>query len=249
MPETDPIELAGLLNELPRPWLIGVDVDGTLAPIVARPEQSRLVHGAAEVLDAVEARVGVMVAVVSGRPMVHLREQFHLPHSVILLGSHGAEIGTAADARTDEEQARIDAATKILQAVVDELPGAWIEHKPLAIALHVRQAEPRQAGLALVQLEADLQSIPDLTIHHGHKVLEIAVRPATKTSSFEQLRRRLEPATSVFIGDDANDELVFQSLGTNDISVKVGVGPTSAKYRLASPHEVVKFLRTLAESE
>jgi trehalose 6-phosphate phosphatase len=249
MPESDPIELAGWVNDRPRPWLIGVDIDGTLAPIVARPELSRLVPGAAEALDALAARIGVMVAVVSGRPMADLHDQFRLPSSVMLLGSHGAEIGTEADARTVEEQAVVDSTLKSLQEVVDELPGAWIEHKPLALALHVRQAEPRQAILALSQLESNLRSAPGITVHHGHKVLEIAVRPASKASSFDQLRRRLEPETSVFIGDDSNDELVFQSLGPRDISIKVGVGPTSAAHRFASPHEVVKFLRTLADSE
>jgi trehalose-phosphatase len=245
----DPIELAQSVNERPRPWLFGIDVDGTLAPIVSRPELARLVPGAAEALDRLAARVGVMVAIVSGRPMASLREQFGLPSSVMLLGSHGAEVGTAADARTVEEEALVESTLKTVQELVDELPGSWIEHKPMGLALHVRQAEPRQAGLALTQLEASLRSVPDLTLLHSHKVLEVAVRPATKAASFEQLRLRLEPATSIFIGDDANDELVFQSLGPDDIAIKVGVGPSDAPHRVATPNEVVQLLQTLADSE
>src|SRR4051794_7285968 len=248
MPETDPMALAHIVNERPRPWLIGVDVDGTLSPIVARPEQARLAEGALEALEDLAGRVGVM-AVVSGRPLAALREQFGIPASVIVNGSHGAEVGTEVDHPTDDEQALLASTESTMQAAVEQLPGAWIEHKPLGLAFHVRQAEPDQADVVIARLDSTFRSIPGLTVHHGHKVLEATVRPMTKVAAFDQLRRRLEPITAVFIGDDANDELVFESLDGDDIPIKVGPGPTCAPHVLASPNEVVLFLRTLADGE
>jgi len=249
MPETDPVELARWVNDRPRPWLIGVDVDGTLSPIAPRPDEARLADGAREALEDLAARVGVMVAIVSGRALAELHGQFGIPDTLIINGSHGAEVGTEVDHPTPEEQTLLESARKTMQEAVDELPGAWIEHKPLGLAFHVRQADPQQAEAAIAQLEATLRSTAGLTVHHGRKVLEATVRPMTKAAAFDQLRRRLEPITSVFIGDDANDELVFQSLDGDDVAIKVGPGPTSAPNVLASPDEVVRFLRTLADSE
>ena len=243
----DPQQLAVECTELPRPWLVGVDVDGTLAPIVSRPELSQLAPDAREALDHLAAAIGVMVAVVSGRPMADLRHRFDLPDSVILLGSHGAEVGSEVDKRTDEEQRLIDSTVASLEAITATLPGSWIEHKPLAVALHVRQSDPVAGEDALEQATEQFRSVEELTIHRGHKVLELAIRPVSKTTAFGQLRRRLEPATTFFIGDDQSDEHVFSSLLPSDVSIKVGIGPTTARHRLASPTEVVAFLRSMAE--
>lgn len=243
-----PVALAAHVDELPRPWLVGVDVDGTLAPIVSRPEDSRLAPDAATALDELAHRVGVMVAVVSGRPLSDLRHKFELPASVMLLGSHGAEVGSEANERTEAEQHNIDTTLTTLEAVSRQLPGSWIEHKPLAVALHVRQADPVQSSVAFAELEPALRASPDLTIHRGHMVLEVAVRPASKVDAFGQLRQRLEPATTIYIGDDHSDERVFQSLAPSDLAIKVGPGPTVAAHRLTAPDDVVTFLLALARS-
>ena len=243
----DPLQLAGECTELPRPWLVGVDVDGTLAPIVSRPELSRLEPDAREALDHLATAIGVMVAVVSGRPMTDLRHRFDLPSSVILLGSHGAEVGSEVDKRTDEEERLITSTVASLEAITATLPGSWVEHKPLAVALHVRQADDDAGEVAIEQARQQFLEADDLTIHRGHKVLELAIRPVSKTTAFGQLRRRLEPATTFFIGDDQSDEHVFASLLPTDVSIKVGIGPTMAHHRLASPTEVVAFLRSMAE--
>ena len=243
----DPLQLAAECVALPRPWLVGVDVDGTLAPIVSRPELSQLAPDAREALDHLASAIGVMVAVVSGRPMADLRHRFDLPETVILLGSHGAEVGTEVDKRTDEEQRLIDTTVAALETITATLPGSWIEHKPLALALHVRQSDPVSGEAALEEVAERFRSVAELTIHRGHKVLELAIRPVSKTTAFGQLRRRLEPTTTFFIGDDQSDEHVFSSLLPSDVSIKVGVGPTTAGHRLASPTEVVSFLRSTAE--
>jgi len=242
----DPLQLADECIELPRPWLVGVDVDGTLAPIVSRPELSRLEPDAHEALDHLAAAIGVMVAVVSGRPMADLRHRFDLPDSVILLGSHGAEVGSEVDKRTDEEERLISTTVAALETFTAKLPGSWIEHKPLAVALHVRQADDSAGEAALAEAVEQFREADDLTLHRGHKVLELAIRPVSKTTAFGQLRRRLEPATTFFIGDDQSDEHVFASLLPSDVSIKVGIGPTMARHRLASPTEVVAFLSSMA---
>ena len=106
-----------------------------------------------------------------------------------------------------------------------------------------------QADAELVQLETEFGDDDDLTLHRGHKVLEVAVRPMSKRVAFDQLRRRLEPSSAIFIGDDASDEGVFESLRDPDVAIKVGAGPTAANERLATPTEVVDLLARLAALE
>ena len=174
---SDPQQLATTINGLPRPLLIGLDVDGTLAPIVAKPDRASLAPGALDALHLLIDRVGVMVAIVSGRPLVDLHGLFELPSGAILVGSHGAEVGTEIDARSDDEQARIETAETKLRDVVERLPGSWIEQKPLAVALHVREADQAQADAELVQLETEFGDDDDLTLHRGHKVAKLLKGP------------------------------------------------------------------------
>jgi trehalose-phosphatase len=243
----DPVWLADECVHHPRPWLVGVDVDGTLAPIVSRPELSQLAPDALDALSHLTEAVGVTVAVVSGRPLTDLRHRFDIPSGVILLGSHGAEVGTEVDQRTVEEQQLIDETVAELELITAKLPGSWIEHKPLAVALHVRQSDPDVGEAVLAEAFAKFDAVDELTLHRGHKVLELAIRPVSKTIAFAHLRSRLEPSATFFIGDDQSDEHVFSSLLPSDVAVKVGPGPTTAAHRLKSPTEVVAFLRNLAE--
>jgi trehalose 6-phosphate phosphatase len=242
------VRLAEELMSRPRPWLICVDVDGTLSPIVARPERARLLPGAADALHALATREDAWVVVVSGRPLDDLRHLFEIPKSVMLVGSHGAEFDLTAGLdesprpKTAEETERLNAVTALLDRAVRVLEGAWVEHKPFAVALHYRLADPTAAAPIVVELDRVLHQPGDLTIHHGHMVLEIAVRRTSKNGAVRFLRERLHPATVVFVGDDESDEHVMEHLSAEDIGVKVGGGDTAASHRLRSPHEVVLFL-------
>ncbi|MCU1390968.1 MAG: hypothetical protein JWL72_4306 [Ilumatobacteraceae bacterium] len=240
--DEDPVALAVDCCRHPRPWLLGVDVDGTLAPIVARPEDARLAPMARDVLERLVDTPGVVVAVVSGRPLADLRHRFEIPSGALLIGSHGAEIGTEVDHPTPDEDLLMRSAATALEAIRSGLPGSWIEHKPLAVAFHVRQSDDREGERALGALKRTFERVPGVTMHRGHKVLELAVRPTSKRLAFGQLLSRLEPTTALFIGDDASDEAVFGSLRDGDVSIKVGPGPTAARHRVAGPTEVVALL-------
>ena len=43
----------------------------------------------------------------------------------------------------------------------------------------------------------------------------------------------------VFVGDDRTDEEVFEALGDDGCSIRVGPGATAARHRLAGPPEVL----------
>src|SRR5947209_11222320 len=73
----------------PAGWLVGLDFDGTLSPIVPRAEDARLAPELLPTLLRLRDVVGT-VAVVSGRPRSYLAAQ--LPPGLLLVGSYGLEL-------------------------------------------------------------------------------------------------------------------------------------------------------------
>ena len=240
----DPEDVAEAIVRLPRPLLVATDVDGTLAPIAPRPEQAHLAPGALDALRALAA-CGVELAVVSGRSLAELRSQFGLDGIGHLVGSHGAESAHAVPL-DQEEQSTLDAVVAVLEAIVAATPGARLERKPMAAALHVRGTTPDDAREALDAARAVLGSDVRVQIHEGHQVYEVAVRHVTKAGALAELRAALSPAAVAFLGDDRSDETAFATLGDGDVGVKVGLGPTAARWRVAAPADVVDVFRRLA---
>lgn len=248
----DPEALAGVVIGLPAPLLLCTDIDGTLSDITQRPGDARLLTGADQALRAL-ARSGVDVAVVSGRPMAELVRQFELPRTLHLVGSHGVEIDQGSP-RSEQESERLDRVDAVLDEIAARHEGAEVERKPFASALHVRRCQPDVADEALRAARTAIAAINGVHVLEGHRVFEVVVRDTTKADALVELRRRLDPASIVFIGDDQSDELVFASFvelsaDTPDryIGVKVGSGESLANHRLRSPDDVVVLLQSLVE--
>jgi len=237
----DPIDVAEAILGCGRPLLLAPDVDGTLSPIAGRPEQARLAPHALSSLLTLAGRAGTEVAVVSGRPLHELVGQFGLPPTLHLVGSHGAEIdhGEPLD---DAEQAVVDDVVAGLTMIADAVAGARLEHKPYAVGLHVRGATPEDASRAVAAARERFADDERVHVHEGHQVYEIAVRHTTKATAMAALRARLQPAAVAFFGDDRSDETVFTQLGSGDVGVRIGPGPTAARWRLGTPADVVDVL-------
>jgi len=243
----DPKDLATVVASMPKPLLVACDVDGTLADLTESPEAARLVPGALEALAALQAH-GCEVAIISGRPMCDLVVQFGLPSTLHLYGSHGAERGADPDgsARTADETNALEVVTATLERIAAEHEGAWVESKPFGAALHVRRCSAEVGERALLSARSALAEIPDVRLLDSHLVIEGTVRNTTKRAALAELREEVRPGTTVFVGDDPNDEHVFESLSAIDVGIKVGPGVTLATHRLAIPHDTVEFLTALA---
>lgn len=240
----DPQVLAAHVATCARPLLVGFDVDGVLSPLVAHAADAALVPG---VLDSLIALAAVTpVGVVSGRSIDGLT-RFGFPTDLMMAGSHGAEWRgrpfRPLDAAETHRMKRIrDAADQAARAAG---PGAWVEIKPTALVVHVKEADPARASAAFARLERDARSIPGTHIQHGHNVLEISVREASKAVAVMAMATEVAAATTVFLGDDLTDENVFARLAPTDIGIRVGTGPTSASHRLRDPEAVRRFVAAL----
>jgi trehalose 6-phosphate phosphatase len=159
------------------------------------------------------------------------------------VGSHGAEFDGPL---TGELAGRRDALAELLAPLVATTPGALLEVKPASVAVHVRQVTDRDAADALLSV---VRSRVDssLTLKPGKEVLEVAVTDADKGTALRRLVSELRPAGTVYLGDDVTDEDGFRALGPDDLPVKIGEGPTDARYRVADPAGALALLHRLAD--
>jgi trehalose 6-phosphate synthase/phosphatase len=219
--------------------LVGLDFDGVLAPIVARPEDATPIDGVGEVLDSLAALPAVRVAAVSGRRRADLAERLDPPPGVLLIGEHGADTGDGAL----REPAGYDEVRSALEAVASRFDGAWVEKKRTGLTIHGRALSTDDAERLASEAEGILQDLVPGLFEKGNGIVDVRLTGMTKGVAIQALRAPGE--TVLFVGDDTTDETVFAALGPEDVGIKVGPGATLAGYRLPDPEAVVGFLRDL----
>jgi trehalose 6-phosphate phosphatase len=199
--------------------LLAFDFDGTLAPIVARPDMAIVPPAVSERL--AQLATHLPVAIITGRSVADVKPRLGFtPHYVV--GNHGAEdplIGppSGASQALDALRHRIEASGDALRRV-----GIEVEDKLYSLALHYRHAP--DAGAALVCIEELLLGMePSLHRFGGKCVVNVvAVGVPDKGDALASLMRRENAAAAVFVGDDVNDEAVFMRANSHWLTVKIG---------------------------
>ncbi len=244
VPVSEPGELARLVAGLDRPLLVGLDVDGVLAPIVRHPAEAVLLPGMLAAVTELAARTPV--AIVSGRSLGDL-ERFAFPDGLEVIGTHGLERRHAPVVPlSPEEQAAYDQLAELAAEAASRAgDGAWVETKPAGVVLHVRAAPEDSAAVAVQELRERVGAVPGAEMKAGKAVIEVLARPTSKAVAVRALRHEHGAAAVAFVGDDRTDEEVFASLGARDCSIRVGPGDTAATHRLADPEAVLAFVREL----
>jgi trehalose 6-phosphate phosphatase len=210
------------------------DVDGTLAPIVARPEDSHVPEETSRLLGRLARRYG-LVACISGRSVADVRRLVGVG-GVAYAGSHGAELLEPGAARPRINEAFKSWEGRVKKFVADrDNPDlrrlrVRIEDKGPIVALHWRGAPDEDAALVRVNELADEAEAAGLAIHWGRKVLELRPPvPFDKGQAVRDLVGLSDVRTALFGGDDATDLDAFDALeglvedGALDTGVRVGV--------------------------
>lgn len=233
--------------------LVALDFDGTMSPLVDRPEDARPLPESAEAFEVLSRLPGVSTGVISGRNLASLAQVYPAPLPQICVGSHGAErripasTGVAWEAQelSVEQQQLLVQLTGRLQEVAARHVNVNLEYKPSATVLHVRQASPDVANAALQEAREALASLEGLKLLEGKAVLEVSVLHGDKGQSLQWLRDVLGVDAVLFIGDDVTDENGFKVLENGDLGIKVGAGQTAAQHRIASPQQLPDLLKSL----
>lgn len=241
--DSDPRALAATVAARPRPLLVGLDVDGVLAPIVAHAADAVLLPG---VLATVSALATVTpVTVVSGRRLDDLLA-FGFAEPVTVFGTHGLERhGHELELEPHEHDRHQRLRTIAEEAAALAGDGAWVEVKRAGVVLHVREAHPERAVDASAEALRRAADVADAHVKPGKAVVEMLVRSTSKADAVARLCAETGAATVVFVGDDRTDEEVFAAMTADDVGVRVGPGTTAATHRVGDPDAVHAFLQAL----
>lgn len=199
--------IAALLAD-PRSALVAVDFDGTLAPIVARPEDARPAAGALDVLAALAERLGG-VAIVSGRGAQEVVDLAGVGEiaGLSVAGHYGLQQWRGGVLTSPEPVPGIALARARLAEVLEGAdPGVRVEDKMHSLAIHTRNAS--HPDIELAALEPRLEDLADacgLEAVHGRYVIELRPRGVDKGSALRSLIADVDARIVVFIGDDIGD--------------------------------------------
>jgi len=237
------------------------DYDGTLTPIVSRPEEALLSPRVEEKLYTLAQKPAYSVGIVSGRSMEDLKHMVSID-GIYYAGNHGLEI-EGPHLRYISEPAR--AAQSLIKGMASEMvtalenvDGVIIEDKGLSLSVHYRLVSPEEEHIVAEvfrQLTRPLLNDGKIRVTSGKKVYE--VRPPIdwhKGKAVEAIVREiksafnLEHVLTVYLGDDTTDEDAFKVLQRpNGWGIYVGGdNPLSAaEYYLDSTSEVEELLSRL----
>ncbi len=203
----------------PGETLVGIDFDGTLAPIVADPEQAHAHPRAVAALGRLGHLLGT-VAVITGRPartavrLGGFRGVAGLGHLVVL-GQYGVE---RWDASTDEfdippDPGQVAALEAEIPPLLDRLGqgAARVEHKGRAVVVHTRQLpEPEASFATLSGPLTDLAERHAMVVEPGKNVLEIRSPGVDKGVALRDVVTERGARQVVFVGDDLGDLPAFR---------------------------------------
>ena len=234
------------------------DYDGTLTPIVARPEIATLPDETRRSLSALAGMDRFVVGVVSGRGLANLEALVSIP-GLIYAGNHGLEIsGMGMDYVHPEAQdfeASLAELTRLLERELADVPGILVDNKRLTLSVHLRNTPDSYGALVdgtVVAAAAPYVDAGRMKITRGKKVVE--VRPNLdwgKGKAIEKIREECgDNPLPMFFGDDETDEDGFVAVQDAG-GLAVYVGPirerTLALHHLDSPAEVGQVLALLAQ--
>ncbi len=234
-----------------------LDYDGTLTPIVDRPELALLSNRVRLTLDRLAGLVAT-VAIVSGRDLKDLRRLVALDR-LYYAGSHGFEMAGPDRLSQPIEHGTeylpvLDHAERELRARLTDIQGSLVERKRLSVTVHYRMVDEADRPAVKVITDDVVKAHPELRRTLGKMVYDL--QPDIDWHKGKAVHTLLallgldcKDVLPIYIGDDLTDEDVFRELhgwGLG-IVVKGESRSTWATLALADTDQVVDFLDMLIE--
>lgn len=256
-------EVAAQLREA-RHILLLSDYDGTLTPIMERPELANLSEDSQILLRGLARQRGITLGMISGRALADLKERVGIS-GLIYAGNHGLEIEGPGISFVNPVAEELKPILRVMHYVLSRalatVKGVLVEDKGLSLSVHYRLAEEgrtEDVERIVKEVVGGAEAIGHARITSGKKVYE--VRPAVawdKGKAIKLLMKkygkggRESGLLPVYLGDDRTDEDAFKVIDSYGSGITIFIGEerqqSTARYFLKSPDEVVAFLNIMLE--
>lgn len=230
------------------------DYDGTLAPLTEHPRLAKLPSQMRRILGQLTELPRVNVGILSGRGLADLNSMVDIP-GLFLAGTSGLELDlrgvTVVHPKAGKTRNVIIDVAELLQPLVEQFPGAWLEKKRIGLTVHYR-------GVALGDVDALITAlndilglyIPQIRVVEGPKAVEITPDLGwTKGTAVRMILAGLprEHLISLYAGDNYNDVEAFQAVSATG-GMTIGVGsdaPSMVDLRMSDVTDLQAFLEEL----
>ena len=235
--------------------LLCLDFDGTLAPIVEEPDEAAMAGDCRAVVGELANEPDVDVAVISGRAIDDLRGRVDVD-GVVYAGNHGLELQrheqTEVVPEADEQRDAIDDVCEAIEANVESVPGAVVEHKGVTATVHYRQVPDDRVDDVVDAVEEAVEDVAaEMDDHVPFEVLEgkqiREIRPRVEWDKGRVVELLAEDVPDdwevVYVGDDTTDEDAFEVVEPQGLGVLVGDdADTAASVRVEAQSDVCDVL-------
>lgn len=226
-----------------------LDFDGTLTQIAPRPDAVVVARALPPLLDTLRDRLDGAVAIVTGRRLDDI-DSWLAPLRLAGAGLHGAELRTAPDADSREHRLpQIAIVAKALMQRFGDDQRILVENKGASVAVHFRAAPER--GDECAAALGELAAVHALALVPGKMVVEARPPGVDKGAALHALAAQppFSGRRPVFVGDDVTDEAGFAAAQAADgFGVKVGDGPSTARYHCTDVADVHRWLQASADA-
>ncbi|MBV7484750.1 trehalose-phosphatase [Bordetella sp. BOR01] len=253
LPQPAALRGDGQQPAVPHPDRIALflDLDGTLAEIQADPDLVSVPPDTIGILRQLYQVLGGALAILSGRPGIDLDRLLH-PLALPYAAGHGAErrdrCGILIQAPAPPS---LGLARAQLRQRVADWQGVWIEPKGHGLAVHFRGAPRMAARVESAVRETAARHAPAFDVQPGKMVFELRPHGIDKGTALRAFMRDAPFAgrTPVMVGDDLTDEAAFIAAAQDGgHAIKIGAGPSTALWRLDSPHALACWLQQLSRA-
>ncbi len=228
-----------------------LDFDGTLAPLVSRPDLAELPSTTRRLLSSLAQRH--LVCIVSGRGLNDLKLKIGLPE-LYYAADHGHRVlgppGTAIDFEVGpDDRHDLEAASYELDQRLRHIEGAIVETKGVSVSIHYRLVAEQERPAVRKIVGEVARTLPGFRLTSGKLVHEFVPDSDWNKGQavmwlMQRLRLSRRASCPVCIGDDRTDEDMFAAVKGWGLGLVVAdvPGDTHADYALGNHEEVAAFL-------
>lgn len=228
-----------------------LDYDGTLTPIVSKPELAKISKDMRNTVTKLSKKY--TTAIVSGRMRTDVQKLAGVK-GIAYSGSHGFDIKapglTLVEPRAKKLVPLVSRIIKKFKKQLKHIPGVLIEEKKFSVAVHYRLANAKHLPEITKIVKNMIKDKKSLRLMSGKKVFEIL--PSVKWDKgkavkliMKALKITWKNALVIYIGDDVTDEYAFKAVKKYGLGILVSKStkPSAASLRLKSPDEVKKLFK------